>query len=115
MIAAARESQQQLAKSAEQPDAPVTVEQSAIEARRRKRNSEVDDLLEPSQPPTAKARSSNTARKRHLASTSPAPHLPESDSDENPLLACSSSGSANQPAALAGFGPRRQLQHGGAY
>ena len=47
VIAAARESQQQLANSAEQPDTPVTVEQSAIEARRRKRNSEVDDLLEP--------------------------------------------------------------------
>ena len=46
VTAAALESHQPLADSAEQPDTPVTVEQPAIEARRRKRNSEVDDLLE---------------------------------------------------------------------
>ena len=45
VIAAARKSQQQLANSAEQPDTPATAEQSEIDARRRKRNSEVDDSL----------------------------------------------------------------------
>ena len=82
VIAAASKLQEQLANNAEQPDAPAAAAQSAIDARSRKRDAEVDDVLTPSQPPTAKARSSKTAKKRNLASSSAAPHVPESDSHD---------------------------------
>ncbi len=52
VIAAASKLQEQLANNAEQPDAPAAAAQSAIDARRRKRDAEVGDVLTPSQPPT---------------------------------------------------------------
>ena len=82
VIAAASKLQEQLANNAERTDAPAAAAQTAIDARRRKRDAEVDDVLTPSQPPIAKARSSKTAKKRNLASSSAAPHVPESDSDD---------------------------------
>ena len=63
-----------------------SADQSAIDVRRRKRDAERDDFLKSSQRPTATGPSSNRARTRHLGTISPAPNLPESDSDEEALL-----------------------------